>query len=316
MGLAVALPVFAACYPSEEASPPPFGTTPASARGADATSETKNATLPDNQTGSMNGGSSGGPGSGAQCTKAGLVKGGGQAKSITAFGDTRTYVLSVPQAYGELPQSWRLVFAFHGGGGTGENLRSWYDTDRYAEKEAIVVYPDAMWGNWDLDSPTESNRDVALFDAIVDELSKTACIDQNRIFAVGFSNGAYFANQLGCRRGDKLRAIAPHAGGGPYGQASSYDAQGHLVCAVKAPAVKVFHAEDDDVVPVSNADSTLAHWTWANGCGPSTHDVAPVGSCAGYDGCKQPVEFCRYWGVGHGVWSQGAQATWEFFSSF
>lgn len=313
MGLAVALPIFTACYPAEEASPPPFGTTPANDRGKP--SSTQNATLPDNQSGPTSGDPTK-PGDTGACTKTGLAKGSAQAKSITVNGEQRSYVLSVPQGYGELPQAWRVVFAFHGSGGTGANLQSWYDPDRYAEKQAIVVYPDALGGNWDLDSPSESNRDIALFDAIIADLAKNACIDESRVFALGFSNGAYFANQLGCRRGDKLRAIAPHAGGGPYGPGSSYNGEGHLVCAGKPPAVKVFHAEDDDTVPISDAENSIAHWTWANGCQSSTHAAAPSASCVGFDGCGRPVEFCRYWGVGHGVWSEGAKATWDFFNEF
>ena len=40
------------------------------------------------------------------------------------------------------------------------------------------------------------------------------------------------------------------------------------------------------------------------------------GGCTGYDGCGNKVEVCRYWGVGHSIWSEGAKATWEFFESF
>lgn len=302
-----ALPAFAACYTTEEVAPPPLHTTPASEK--EKPSETQNATLPD----APPPGTTSPPSS--ACTRSGLTKGGGQAKTITVNGEPRTYVLSVPQGYGELPQSWRVVFAFHGGGGTGESLRNWYDTDRLAESQAIVVYPDARWGAWDLDSPAESNPDVALFDALLGSLRAQACVDDGRVFAVGFSNGAYFANQLACRRGDALRAIAPHAGGGPWGTGSSYDAQGHLVCPGKPPAVMVLHAEDDYTVPVSNVDTTLAHWTWANGCQSTTHGIAPNG-CSAYDGCARPVEVCRYWGVGHSIWSEGAKATWDFFASF
>ena len=68
-------------------------------------------------------------------------------------------------------------------------------------------------------------------------------------------------------------------------------------------------------MPISNADATLAHWTWANGCQDSMHGAAPDG-CNGYDGCGNKVEVCRYWGVGHSIWSEGAKATWDFFDSF
>ena len=310
-GLAVLL-VLAACTSKEEVPPPPLRTSPGYEKPKP--SETNNAQLKDST--AADPGSTTPPPSSATCNKSGLVKGAGQAKTLDVFGDTRSYVLSVPQAYGELPGSWRLVFAFHGGGGTGAGLRGWYDTDqRYAEKDAIVVYPDAKNGNWDLDSPTDSNLDIVFFDRLLDELSTNACIDATRVFAVGFSNGAYFANQLACRRGGVFRAIAPHAGGGPYGPGSSYDAQGNLVCAGTPPAVRIFHAEDDYVVPISHAEASIKHWTWANRCQPSTHAMAPD-ACAAYDGCGKPVEVCRYWGVGHSIWSEGAKSTWEFFEGF
>jgi polyhydroxybutyrate depolymerase len=311
VGLGVLLAV-AACQTTEEVSPPPLRTSPAAERRKP--DETNNAQLKDSP-GIIGETQPSGP-SATGCTKSGLMKGAGQAKTISVWGAPRSYVLSVPQGYGELPQSWRLVFAFHAGGGTGAGLRGAYDTDqRFAEKGAIVVYPDAADGTWDLDSPSDQNPDIAFFDTLLAEITAKACIDATRIFSVGFSNGAYFANQLGCRRGSVFRAIAPHAGGGPYGPGSSYDAQGNLVCVGTPPAVKIFHAEDDYTVPISHAEASIQHWTWANGCQDSTHGAAPD-PCTAYEGCSKPVEVCRYWGVGHAMWSGGAKATWDFFAGF
>lgn len=302
-----------ACQTTEEVSPPPLRTSPANERPRPA--ETNNAQLKDSV--APAGGDTQPPASGTGvCTKSGLAKGAGQAKTLAVFGESRGYVLSVPQGYGELPHAWPLVFAFHGSGGSGQGLRNWYDSDqRYAEKQAIVVYPDAKSGSWDLDTPSGSNADLAFFDALLAEIGDRACIDATRVFAIGFSNGAYFANQLACRRGGVFRAIAPHAGGGPYGPGSSYDAQGNLVCVGTPPAVKIFHAEDDYVVPISHAEASINHWKWANGCKPTTHGANPD-SCTAYDGCGKPVEVCRYWGVGHSIWAEGAKATWDFFAGF
>lgn len=313
VGLLLCATTITACNSTEEAHPPPLRTSPAAENPKSPSSH--DAELKDANASGLAG--EGQPvGSGARCTKSGLTKGAGQKRSLAVGSDTRTYVLSVPQGYGELPGSWRLVFAFHGGGSDGDGLRSWYDSEqRFAEKNAIVVYPDAKNGHWDLDSTADTNADIAFFDALVAELSSKACIDSARVFAVGFSNGAYFANQLACRRGGALRAIAPHAGGGPYGPGSAYDAQGNLVCAGPPPAVRIFHAEDDYTVPILHAEASLEHWTWANGCQQSMHGAAPD-ACAGYDGCGRPVEVCRYWGVGHSIWNEGAKATWDFFASF
>lgn len=314
VGLAGLLAIASGCSSTEEAHPPPLRTSPAADRTKPA--EGQSTELKDANGNAIGGEEQPGGGSGFDCAKSGLTTGAGQKHSLAVGSDTRTYVLSVPQGYGELPRKWRLVFAFHGGGGGGDTLRNWYDAEqRFAEKNAIVVYPDAKNGQWDLDSAADANADIAFFDALVADISSKACIDTARVFAVGFSNGAYFANQLACRRGGVLRAIAPHAGGGPYGPGSSYDAQGNLVCTGTPPAVKIFHAEDDYTVPISHAEASINHWKWANGCQESTHGAAPD-PCAAYDGCGRPVEVCRYWGVGHSIWSEGAKATWEFFAGF
>ncbi len=54
--------------------------------------------------------------------------------------------------------------------------------------------------------------DLALFDAVVARISSLYCIDRTRVFAVGHSLGAWYANSLGCARGDVLRAIGTIAG--------------------------------------------------------------------------------------------------------
>ena len=240
-------------------------------------------------------------------------QGGVKELSIDVKGSKRTYVLSVPSGSKEpLP----LVFAFHGSGGTGENLRSYIGFKKIAEDKAIFVYPDGEGNQWDLDTPTASNKDVAFFDALTAEIQSKHCVDQKRVFATGFSNGAYFVNQLGCRRGsDVLRAIAPHAGGGPFGSGGDYDANGNLKCAGKPPAVMVFHGTDDGAVSLSEGEKSVQHWRTADGCSTQSAPRSPS-PCIAYQSCKAPVVFCKLPGQGHDVWSQGAQATWDFFSSF
>jgi polyhydroxybutyrate depolymerase len=150
---------------------------------------------------------------------------------------------------------------------------------------------------------------------MVASLEASHCIDESRVFATGYSNGAYFSNQLGCRRGDALRAIAPHAGGGPFAGDDEYDHDGNLKCTGKPPAVMVFHGEADDAVTLDNGLSSLSHWRWANGC---SDESAPAGPqpCVSFQGCQRDVVWCQLPDQGHSVWSEGPKATWDFFASF
>lgn len=238
-----------------------------------------------------------------------------QSLSIDVGGTKRTYVLSVPAAYDALT-AYRVVFVFHSGGGTGTRARDYFGFANIAEDKAIFVYPDGRSGNWDLETPADANADVAFVEAIVASLAKSACVDASKVFATGSSNGAYFVNQLGCRRGASLlRAIAPHSGSGPYDQGSAYDADGHLQCAGKPVPAMIFHGLADTNVSPADGQATVDHWSWANGCTSSTKPTAPS-PCVAFDGCRSPVVSCRIPNQGHRIWAQGPQATWDFFASF
>jgi polyhydroxybutyrate depolymerase len=234
--------------------------------------------------------------------------------SLVVQGNTRTYDLSVPAGY-DSTRPYPLVFVFHGSGGDAEGVRNTFGFEDVAGGNAVFVYPNGRDNQWNLDDPADSNDDVALFDALVPQLGTQLCLDSTRVFATGFSNGAFFANQLGCHRGDKLRAIASHGGGGPYGSDDRYDDEGHLVCTGKPPAVLFIHGEDDGAVSLSNAESGLAHWRWASSCSAGSSSRQPE-PCVAYDGCSKPVVWCSIQGLGHDVWGAGTQATWDFFKGF
>jgi polyhydroxybutyrate depolymerase len=96
-----------------------------------------------------------------------------------------------------------LVFAFHGWGGTATSFQSWMQLEEFVG-DAVVVYPEAVRGYWDI----RGERDLALFDAAVSALAQSTCIDRARVFAFGFSHGGHFVHYLGCERSSALRAIA------------------------------------------------------------------------------------------------------------
>lgn len=247
-----------------------------------------------------------GPGCGASNAS------GVQNLSVDVAGKARAFIVSVPKGNA---RAWPVVFVFHGGGGTAAGVRDYFGFSSIAEDKAIFVYPTGLRGQWDLDTPAAKNADVAFFDAMLEKLVATQCVDTSRVFATGNSMGGYFANQLGCRRGDALRAIAPHAGGGPYENDDGYDDQGHLKCVGKPVATMVFHGLADTNVDPKEGQLSVDYWAYANKCARTTKDFAPS-PCVAYDGCVRPVVSCRIPGLGHKIWSEGPKATWNFFASF
>ncbi len=312
--LFTSLVVVAACSSSQssapaEVAPPPADTTEPAGEDAGppaVDAARRDASLPPN--------GSKGCGSISAIGKPGPVS--GLTLPVGTPAKSRSYALSVPTGYDEY-RGYPLVFVLHSGGRTGASTRDYFLFESFAAEKAVFVYPDGEGGNWDLDTPAAKNKDIALFDALVAELEAKLCIDTTRIFATGSSMGAFLTNQLGCRRGDVLRAIAPHAGGGPWETGGKYDADGHLECAQKPVAAMVFIGLADTNVDPKDGEASIAHWSWADGCNLQATPAAVAPSpCVAYQGCKNPVVACKIPGVGHKIWNQGPKATWDFFASF
>ncbi|HQY60449.1 MAG TPA: hypothetical protein PK141_03575 [Polyangiaceae bacterium] len=246
----------------------------------------------------------------AGCAKPSAAPG-GQGRTLTVGGGSRSYSLFVPDDYAPT-KAYSLVFAFHGDGGTGAALQRSMKLDAVSAGGALVVYPDGVGKTWNLDTAPEQNPDVALFDGLVAELEASYCVDTKRVFATGYSRGGYFANQLGCWRGAALRAIASSGSGGPFGK--QYDATGHLVCPQRGVPTIIFHGTNDSP---SEGQKSLDHWAWANECPDKNKqtDTAPS-PCKSVSGCaaSKPVVWCLIPGMGHQIWSESDAATWAFFA--
>ncbi len=234
------------------------------------------------------------------------------SRHVTVFGKKRSYTLVVPATY-EPSRPYPIVYVLHGHGGSGAQVRRAFGFEAVARDEAIFVYPDGIGGGWDLDSPASKNRDVALFDATLAITQSDYCVDLARVFVTGFSNGAYMANQLGCRRGDRIRAVASHSGGGPYETAGEYDDRGRLVCKGKPVASLVIHGASDGSVLPSEGRKSIDHWTYANRCSGSAPTSPP--SCVAHQGCKNQVIACKVPGLGHRIWPQATELIWRFFDA-
>jgi len=234
----------------------------------------------------------------------------GAPQTLMVEGVARQYILALPAGY-DPDKQYPLVFAWHGRGGDGALARLYFKVEEASQGQAIFVYPYGLplaemqnQTGWDLDP---GNEDFGFFDVLLADLNARLCVDPARIFSTGHSFGGYMSNQIGCFRGDVVRAIGLVAGGGPYGGACS----GQV-------ATWLAHGTGDQVVPYSEGTNSHEHWSAANGCaGPGAAvDPAP---CVADDGCDagESVVWCSHSEPdfnGHGWPSWAGAGIWTFFA--
>jgi polyhydroxybutyrate depolymerase len=137
-----------------------------------------------------------------------------ELKTIRVEGVEREALVAAPKSAKGAP----VVLAFHGYGG---NMRRAAQMFRLHEHwpEAVVVYlqglpsvnprdPSNQRPGWDVMRPTPDNRDVKFVDAMLADLKKQYQIDNERVFAMGHSNGGRFSYLLWAERGDKFKAFS------------------------------------------------------------------------------------------------------------
>jgi polyhydroxybutyrate depolymerase len=111
------------------------------------------------------------------------------------------------------------VIAFHGRTNDNAQVRAYYGLERSLEQQALVAYPSARRQadgtfSWTVTrSGLPSEPDLAVFDTLLQELGRRYCIDLQRVYLVGHSLGASFANTVACARSAQVRAVASLGGG-------------------------------------------------------------------------------------------------------
>jgi polyhydroxybutyrate depolymerase len=130
-------------------------------------------------------------------------------------GETRGAYVYAPTAKSASDKA-PLVLSFHGHGDDAENFqttelhRSW--------PEAIVVYlqgspsPRDGYTGWQVEKGQDKDRDLRLVDTALASLRSRFSVDDARIYATGFSNGANFTFLLWAERPTVFAAFAVVAG--------------------------------------------------------------------------------------------------------
>ena len=179
-------------------------------------------------------------------------------------GLNREYVVFVPSSY-DSATAIPLLFNLHSFGGNASEYMAYADMRTLAESEGfILVYPQGSdldgsphWNTCPSGGDNKSNADdFGFIAALVIELSSTYSIDQNRIYAVGYSNGGMMAYGLANYRSQIFAAVA--------------SVSGTMLDCTATPAhpmpVVHLHGTADDTLPYggnnyyNGAQTVLNHW--------------------------------------------------------
>jgi polyhydroxybutyrate depolymerase len=228
----------------------------------------------------------------AGCGQAATGTGAFATRTVQVGDVARSYHVYVPASYAA-QRAYPLVFRWHGS--TGDGLSGGLGIEQSAGNAAIIVAPDGLARTW---SAKTRAGDLALFDALLTQLSEQYCVDRGRVFSYGFSAGGAFSNELACARGELLRGSAAIASAPATGACAGTTAAWFL------------HDADDDVVGLALGEAAREQALERNGCGASSRDAG--------NGCRagEPVVWCQTSGFGHDIRGDFAPPlVWQFFGS-
>ena len=227
---------------------------------------------------------------------------GDTSRTVQVGSVSRTYVLHVPAAYdGKTPVP--LVVDFHGIGLSGSSERSSSPYPALLDLEGVIMaFPDGLKGpagtGWNVGPCCVGDvDDVGFARALVAQVGAIACVDLDRVYAVGVLTGGGMAHAVACHAADVFAAAAPAA----------FDLLAENVndCVPQRPITVIsFRGTADARVPYDGGYSSLVPgmpitflgalgtfdaWAKIDGCAGAP-SPADANGCASYAGCQGAAE--------------------------
>ena len=151
---------------------------------------------------------------------------------VSVEGVERSYIVHVPTGYSD-DRRWPVVLMLHGGGGSARNAMWETGWAEKADQEGfLAAFPEGTppdpsrpsrfrdnlqtWNDGseraNVGAVARNAADVEFISALLDDLQGRYQVDERRIYATGFSNGASMTFRLARELSQRLAAAAPVAG--------------------------------------------------------------------------------------------------------
>lgn len=172
----------------------------------------------------------------------------GQKLNFDADSDDGSYVAQFPS--GAIPtRPLPVVFDLHAYEEPGQLQETLSGLGAYGETHRFVTV--TPWiDNQQLPYwlSTVGSKDMAWFGALLTHVEATTCVDENRVFVTGYSNGAFMTSAIACQYSARIAAVAPVAG-----------IQAETPCKRNRPVpVVAFHGTADPLVHYNGTPSEQA----------------------------------------------------------
>jgi len=261
--------------------------------------------------------------------------------TLNSGGADRTYILHVPPSF-DGSQALPLVFVLHGLGGTAESMVHSTQMNLLADqKNFFVAYLNGQgdpqgWNTGITAWLTTPLDDVAFIRALAAQLETQLKVDTKRIYAVGFSNGAFMTHRLGAEASDLFAAVTSTEG--TIGMNQPDGSVLRISTPIAPLPILIIHGQNDVRIPYNGGQSdkpqvnvlsvadAVKMWTDANGCvGAPVSKTSPDGNVTfdDYQGCpgNNEVKLITI-GSGQHQWPTpedaahfpGSVAVWNFLS--
>ena len=275
--------------------------------------------------GNETGGSAGSAGAGGAAPACNLQHAPGVAQlTLMSGGLMRKVRLFVPSAY-DGKQRLALLLNLHGSSDAADSFAKSSQMEQVAESEGFVVAGlEAVGGQWNVPPADGMPDDVKYASDAIDLAASTACIDEARVYASGFSGGGRMSSRLGCVLPDKITGIGPVAG-----------VRWPAPCPGRAVPVIAIHGLADTTNAYAgegpdhprwneSVEDAVLGWATKDACNLTKQVDDPAGPLSTYlyTGCQNgvSVKLVRMDGVEHayptGIPLHAAKEVWGFLKQF